>query len=53
MCDVTTAQYLTRVKEFTPFPTDPYHELVGSDLTNHEMVGSDLSCHEMVGSDRS
>ena len=31
----------TRVEELTQFPTDPYHEVVGSDLNNHELVGSD------------
>ena len=43
----------SRVEEFTLFPTDPYHELVGSDLSCHESVGSDLSCHESVRSDLS
>ena len=44
---------LTRVEEFTHFPTDPHHELVVSDLSFHKSVGFDLTNHEMVGSDRS
>ena len=31
------------VEGLTNFPTDSYHELVGSDLTNHEFIESDRS----------
>ncbi len=44
---------ITRVEEFTHYPTNPYHELVGSDLSSHESVASDSTNHDMVGSDRS
>ncbi len=40
-------------EELTHFPTDPYHEFVGSDEGRHESVGSDITNHELVGSDRS
>ncbi len=40
---------ISRVEEFTLFPTDPYHELVGSDLSCHECRKNPTKFSKNVG----